>query len=217
MIVVIQCAAKKRIEAGYMQRNDGRDVLFVADPSAAPNQAPCAYAHPDDISDTGRSWRDELLSYNESPADNPLGLLPAWQLYANGTYGMLVDRYGLEHVYILSAGWGLIAASFLTPVYDITFSPSADKYKRRRKRDHYDDLRMLRRDMEEPVVFFVSKEYVGLSCELTKEIAGPRYLFYNSSVVPDAPGCRLERYVTRTRTNWQYECAKAFINGDIGL
>ena len=132
-------------------------------------------------------------------------------------YEMLLDRYGLEHLYILSAGWGLIAANFLTPVYDITFSSSADAYKPRRKKHSYDDLRMLPMDTEEPIVFFVSKEYISLSCELTKEIRGPRHFFYNSSRVPDAPGCKLKKYNSRTRTNWQYECAKAFIDEEIEL
>ena len=217
MIVIIQCADKKKPGAGFMQRKDGRKISFVADPVLAPTTTDRAYAHPDDISDSGKSWRDELLSYNESPADNPLELLPAWQLYKNRTYGMLVEKYGVEHVYILSAGWGLISAEFLTPVYDITFSTKAEKYKRRRKRDQYSDLRMLPRDADEPIVFFVSKEYVALASKLTERIEGTRYLFYNSSIIPDAPGCRLERYVTRTRTNWQYGCAKAFMDGEIGV
>ena len=61
---------------------------------------------------------------------SPFGLLPAYQLYENSTYNRLVDRFGLSNVYILSAGWGLIPADFLTPHYDITFSASADAYKR---------------------------------------------------------------------------------------
>ncbi|BAU49572.1 hypothetical protein SVA_3024 [Sulfurifustis variabilis] len=45
----------------------------------------------------------------------------------------------VRDVFILSAGWGLIGAAFLTPVYDITFSNSADDYKRRRRRNQFDD------------------------------------------------------------------------------
>ena len=217
MIVVIQCAASKKPDAGLLQRHGGQKVLFVADPENAPADTPYFYARPDDRGDTGNSWRTELLSYNDAPGNNPLGLLPAWQLYENETYELLAERYGIDHLYILSAGWGLITADFLTPRYDITFSAQADGYKRRRKKDRHDDLRMLPVDTEEPVVFFVSKEYVRLACELTKGTKGPRYLFYSSKTVPNAPGCILRKYDTRTRTNWQYECAKAFMDGRISV
>ena len=115
MIVVIQCAAKKKPNAGCLLRRDGQKVLFVADPDFAPTGAGHAYARPDDVSDIGVSWRAALLRYNDDPGNNPLGLVPAWRLYKNKTYGLLKNRYGLERLYILSAGWGLIAAHFLTP------------------------------------------------------------------------------------------------------
>ena len=216
MIVVIQCAAKKKPDAGHLRRRDGQKVLFVAEPDAAP-AGTHAYARPDDISDAGISWKAALFQYNDDPGNNPLGLLPAWQLYENRAYQLLLDHCGLEHLYILSAGWGLIAADFLTPSYDITFSASADKYKRRRKNDRYDDLRMLPADTAEPVVFFGGKNYVSLFCTLTASLKGARYLFYNSANVPYAPGCTLRRFPTSTRTNWHYECAKAFVQGTTGI
>ena len=221
MIVVIQCAATKKPEAGFLQRNDGQKVMFVASPENTPADTQYSFAHPDDTADTGNSWRDEVLRYNDKyntdPGNNPFGLLPACQLYENKTYGMLAKRYGKQRLYILSAGWGLIAADFLTPAYDITFSGSADVFKRRQKKDRYNDLRMLSADNEEPVVFFVSKAYVSLACKLTESINSPKYLFYNSKEAPEAPGCHLVKYQTRTRTNWHYQCAKDFIHGKIGI
>ena len=217
MIVVIQCANAKRAEAGCWRRDDGREVLFVADPELAPANLRYAYARPDDMADGGKSWRECLLRYNEAPGDNPLGLLPAWQLYRNATYASLADRYGSDRLYILSAGWGLLAAEFLTPKYDITFNAQADRYKRRRKGDGYNDTSMLPEDTDEPVVLLVSKDYVRLACKLTERIRGQRYLFFNSTTVPDAPGCILKRYETTTRTNWQYECANALIEGKVGV
>ena len=101
---------------------------------------------------------------------NPLGLLPAWQLYQNDTYALLHDKYGSNHLYILSAGWGLISADFLTPYYDITFSRSADRYKHRDAKDRYNDFCMLPTDIAEPVVFFGGKSYVPLFCRLTMHI-----------------------------------------------
>lgn len=49
-------------------------------------------------------------------------------------------KFGLDNVMILSAGWGLIPAQFLTPRYDITFSASAEPYVRRRKNQAYEDF-----------------------------------------------------------------------------
>lgn len=217
MIVVLQCAARKHPQAGCMRLRDGRRVMFVADPARAPAKMGYVFAHPDEMTDSGGSWREELSRYNADPGDNPLGLMPAWQLYENKTYGLLAERFQLQNFYILSAGWGLIRAEFLTPAYDITFSMSADNDKRRRPRDAYADFRALPTNTTEPVVFFVSKEYVRLACELTEAVEGPRFMFYNSAQAPDAPGVELIRYVTRTRTNWQYGCAKAFAEGIISL
>ena len=82
-----------------------------------PHDARYVYAHPDDLSDSGITWRERLLRYNRQPGTNPLGLLRAWELYQNAVYSRLVRTYGIERVYILSAGWGLITADFLTPNY----------------------------------------------------------------------------------------------------
>jgi hypothetical protein len=74
---------------------------------------------------------------------------------------------------------------------------------------------MLPDDNKSPVVFFGSKEYVPLFAELTRSLKGQKTVFYNSTQPPTAPGCVLVRFQTRTRTNWQYECAAAFLNGDV--
>ena len=122
MVFVIQCAGRKRDYAGTFRDGNGSPVMFVANPKQMPQDATYVYAHPDGLSDSGITWRERLLRYNREPATNPLGLLPAWELYQNAVYSRLVEAYGVERVYILSAGWGLIAADFLTPDYNITFS-----------------------------------------------------------------------------------------------
>ena len=222
MIVVIQCAGKKNPYASHLQKRDGRKVMkvmFVADPDAAPANATYAYARPDDTSDTGTSWRTVLREYNADPGSNPHGLLPAWQLYENPVYEILKNHCGLKRLYILSAGWGLITAGFLTPCYDITFKATDDehKYKRRRKEDRYDDFCMLPTETTEKIIFFGGKNYVSLFCALTAGVKGSRHLWYNSKNEPDAPGCVLHRFKTTTKTNWHYECAKAFVEGRIQL
>lgn len=76
MIVVMQCAKTKRVEAGRMRRTDGQPVAFVAQPEFAPARAGFVYARPDDTADTGRTWREELVVYNQQHnsdvADIPL-------------------------------------------------------------------------------------------------------------------------------------------------
>ena len=140
-----------------MQTMDGQPVVFVAQPEYAPERAAegtgFVYARPDDIADTGRTWREELVAYNQqhnpdiadiplghhvsggldanlidrspSTAVNPLGLLPAWRLYKNKTYRLLADTFGPRNFYVFSAGWGLVRSDFMIPDYDITLSPNA--------------------------------------------------------------------------------------------
>jgi hypothetical protein len=215
MIVVIQCAASKRPGAGHLVSASGKPVDFVADPPAAPADPERIYARPDDPSDEAIPWRRVLLKYNQDTEGNPLGLYPAYQLYENKIYGRLADRFGVRKVYILSAGWGLIAADFLTPYYDITFSQAADGYKRRRKPDRYDDFRMLPQDTDEEILFFGGKDYLPLFCSLTSAVRARKTVFYNSAQHPRVTGCALKRFDTTTRSNWQYECANAFLDGTL--
>ena len=219
MIAVILCAARKKPNSGHLLRRGGRRMMFVARPDQAPTSSVHVYARPDDVADTGKSWRTELWGYNRKHSAglgaNPLGVLPAWQLYDNPVYARLTQKFGLKRLYILSAGWGLIAADFLTPAYDITFSTNANHYMRRPRHHHYGDYRMLPRDTTEPVVFFGSKNYVPFFCSLTDGIKGTRYVFYNSREEPYAPGCVLRRFETTSRTNWHYKCADDFVKGKI--
>ena len=106
MTVVIQCAASKTARAGHFVDEDGKPILFVARPQAAPPNPRVAYQHPDDPGRDGRTWREELVRYNRLCDDNHLELLPAWQLYENAVYGELIEAFGEDRVLILSAGWG---------------------------------------------------------------------------------------------------------------
>jgi hypothetical protein len=211
MIVIIQCAAGKRPNAPCLKGEHGRPVRFVADPASAPVDGTQAYARPDDLSCSGKPWREVLWEYNNGTLNNPLGLFSAYRLYQNRIYARLVDRLGPKNIYILSAGWGLIAADFLTPDYDITFSQSAERFKRRLKGDRYLDYCMLSDRIDEEIVFFGGKDYIPLLCSLTQGRGRSRRLFYNSVHPPQAPGWILERFATSTRTNWHYECAAAFL------
>jgi hypothetical protein len=215
VIAVIQCAAKKRTDAGHLRTADGRNVLFVAAPAGAPPSSAVCYARPDDRSDAGGTWRERLLDYNRGPGANSLGLCRAIDLYANSAYHQITERYGADRTFILSAGWGLIRGDFLTPNYDITLSTAAEPYQRRKRADHYRDFAMTPDNSDDPVVFFGGKDYVPLFEELTRSVKTRRTVFYNSDVPPVALGCSVVRFRTTTRTNWHYECAQAFLRGAI--
>lgn len=152
MNIVIQCAGSKRANAGRMHTNDGTPVMFVSEPAHAP-ESEHIFARPDDLSDTGKSWRERLLEYNQEIDKNPWVLVVAADLYRPQAYRELVNRFGIDKVFILSAGWGLVRGDFRLPDYDITFSGQAERYKRRRRTINWADFNELPLHTSEPVVF----------------------------------------------------------------
>jgi hypothetical protein len=124
-----------------------------------------------------------------------------------------VEKFGVDSVFILSAGWGLIPADFLTPDYDITFTASADPWKRRRKGERYDDFCLLPDEGDE-ITFLGGKEYLPLFFKLTAPLRADKTVIYNSARPPVLPsGFKAVRYETSTRTNWHYECARDLVAG----
>lgn len=72
--------------------------------------------------------------------------------------------------------------------------------------------RMLPEETAEPIVFFVSKAYVGLVCELTKGTKARKYLFYNSNVAPKVSRSIIpQEYLRKKKINWPYDCSKDFM------
>lgn len=215
MIVVVQCAARKRPDAGMLRTKAGAPVLFVADPTKAPNSPGYTYVRPDDLDEDGVPWRQRLLAYNRDDA-NELSLKQAADLYSNSAYRALVDKVGLDRTFILSAGWGLIRSDFLTPRYDITFSAAAAPYARRRKTDRYGDFCMLPSEPRERIAFFGGRDYVPLFVSLTAGTRTERVVIHNSSM-KEIVGCSLHRFETSTRTNWHYEAVRAYIREELQL
>ena len=222
MIVVISCAGSKNPKAGRLKDKDGTPVEFVAHPREVPDNPASIYVRPDDQSGYGISWRDKLLDYNRKYQDtgyNPDDILPAWQLYKNSIYSKLVNKYGAENTYILSAGWGLIRSDFLTPHYDITFSSNSkvEQYKRRYRKDKFEDWNCLPKDPKGPIVFLGGNNYRPLFCTLAESRDCRKVVFYKAQEQPEAPGCDLKRYNTKTNTNWHYQCAWDLIEGKISI
>ena len=222
LIVVIPCAGTKAAGAGHLTLPSGRPVKFVADPGAAPKSPMMSYRHPDDAAPSGRSWRQVLVEYNRAAHDNPLSLLPAWRLYEPPryprVYADLVEACGMNNVFILSAGWGLVSAGFLLPNYDITFAAQAKDYKRRRTHDRYEDFAMLRAAADDrTVVFLGGNSYVPSFSALTEEVSARRIVFHYSRHAPRAVGCERRRFEHGDRRTWHYQCAYALMRGEIGL
>ena len=159
MIVIVQCASRKRADAGHLWDDDGNPVTFVANPALAPTDQN-TYARPDDlISDTNATFRDLLSAYNLAPHDNPWNLLPAGNFYDVPVYAELSQKVEPSKLFILSAGWGLIRADFLIPTYDITFSNQAEVWKRRSKSNQYLDYSQIVEGSREEIVAFCTPAY----------------------------------------------------------
>ncbi len=159
------------------------------------------------------------MTHNEIEKNNPSGLLEAYRLYRNSVYEELVVTLSAANVFILSAGWGLVCASYLLPVYDITFNKVAEPYKKRWwPQDKYDDFSHLQGDATGPIVFFGTKDYLPLLQERTHPLPFDKVSFCASAhLPPELPGWRAKRFETRIRTNWHYACAKAFLEGKLSI
>lgn len=222
MRVVIQCAGSKRADAGTFCTADGRKLVFVADPAAAPPKVGMLFARPDDPSDRcGQSWRDRVVEENRHPSELAKPLLTAGGLYRPKAYETLQRWVGAEKLFILSAGWGLVRSDFRLPTYNITFSGAAEPYKQRRKTQDFADFNALAELPGEDTVFLGGKAYLPLFLRLTATLPGKRLVFFNAAsppvapAAPAAPGCVLQPFHTTGRTNWHYGCAAKLADGSL--
>jgi len=125
MKIIISCAGNKSEQATKLRDFSGREIIFVADPCKVKNgNEGIIYFRPDDRNpSSNKSWREFLVEYNNQ-GDNYLNLTKAANLYKPNIYKALVNKFGWDNVFILSAGWGLVRANYLLPYYNITFSYS---------------------------------------------------------------------------------------------
>ena len=127
-------------------------------------------------------------------------------------YRRLIEEFGWQQVFILSAGWGLVRADFRIPNYDITFSQAKKipLYARRKVKDSFwKNFCQLDMGDGRPLVFFGTVKYISLLVELTQDYAGTKFAFYsatNSNVDLEKAGFKVERFARFT--NWHYECAE---------
>jgi len=214
MKIVIQCAGRKFQDAGRLTTSKGKKILFAAHPEKCTNGEKCL--RPDNQREnTGQTWRVYLQEYNRS-GKNPDLLFKAGCLYQPEIYQKLVQQYGENDVYILSAGWGLVRSDFLLPYYDITFSGRAEAYCQRKVRDHFEDFNQLAeagvRD-NEAIYFFGGQSYLPLYLKLTRNIKARKVIYHSRGEGFEIQGYECIAY--RGFTNWHYICAQDFIDGRI--
>lgn len=217
MRIVIQCAGKKHESAGRLKDASGVRVAFVAHPEkCAQTESSLRYYRPDDEVGAGLgTWREYLARYNQQSL-NPDGLFRAAELYKRTVYQALVERYGWQNVFILSAGWGLIRSDFLTPYYDITFSNQGNPWSKRGPRDRFQDFNHLQDNgisPDETVYFFGGKGYLSLYYFLTQSIAARKVIYHSQDSLTHRQG--YEYFPYRNFTNWHYSCAQAFMEDKV--
>jgi len=220
MKVVIACAGSKDPGAGRLTVS-GKKIVFVANPECYPARQGERAVRPDD------KWCDELRGYQEGK--NPCGLYRAADLYTPnepfcGLYRDLVAAFECKNVFLLSGGWGLIRADFLTPYYESTFSTSRDIKEKMpwACRDgsvetwpNFDYLQNAQITQNEPIHFFGGFDYLKVYCCLTKHLPGKKVVHYNSVKV-DPDRLRRDGFVPedygrpKERQNWYYRAAKDF-------
>lgn len=222
MKIVIQCAATKHhLSSDYgLRSKDNLPIKFVAEPKLIDFTEEFFFVSPDDRKDdSNETWRDHINTYNKTQVHNPSKLFAAYKLYRHPAYEALVRKFGVENIYILSAGWGLISAQFLTPDYDITFSNAKNVHpsSQRKKDGKYQDFCHLRDD-DEPIVFLGGKAYLPLFCKLTSKMKAKKIVFFNSINPPSLPpNFNALKYETTQKTSWHYSCAHALIDGSIHI
>lgn len=214
MKIVIQCAGSKFENAGRLTTLFGENVLFVAHPEMYILQDKC-FRPDDNMEGMDCTWRAYLKSYNQK-GTNPNNLFPAGELYKPQIYKALVEKFGAQSVFILSAGWGLVRSDFLMPYYDITFSNQGKPHSKRRPRDRFEDFNQLCDGSihpDETIYFFGGQAYLPLYRSLTQNIIARKVIYHSQGSAYQLQGYECIPY--RGCTNWHYLCARDFINGRI--
>lgn len=219
MKIIIQCCSEKNGRMWTSSEFGVQKVKFVAHPDYCEERRSFINCRPDDhIPRDPITWRQYLITYNQS-GENPDGLLKAGDLYKHPIYRMLVNKFGWENTFILSAGWGLVRSDFLLPYYDITFSSKADDCKKRKKGDIFHDFNHLTQnsetDQEDQIYFFGGIDYLPLFYQLTTNHRGRKVVYHKALKIPRQEGYEYFQYSTRRSTNWHYSCAEDFIKGNL--
>ncbi|MBM4027434.1 MAG: hypothetical protein FJ280_18815 [Planctomycetes bacterium] len=219
--VVIQCAGRK-FPAPTLSL-PGASIQFVAAPQPMmPNSRAPWDALPAPVNGT---WIDTVRDYNNCQMALPAGvsvsgnapLTEAGSLYSPPVYGQLVQRFGPTHVYVLSAGWGLVRADDRIPIYDITFNSSALPMARMSPnvRSAYDSVRRTV-DGEDDIHLFLTPKYLLYWLSLFPFFGTRRIILHwrkGQRLPLGWRGAVCWHDCGERRLNWHYVAAKQFSDG----
>lgn len=224
--IIISCAASKSKKANSLIDASGKEIIFVANPNSLKDKfGKCLYFKPDDlIPGKNITWRSYLLDYNLN-GNNHLYFSKAADLYEPprflSIYSELVDSFGRENVFILSAGWGLIRSDFLLPYYNITFSKSKkiDPGFKRKKDDPFLDFNFLIEDLrsQDEIHFLGGDDYTDLFYSLTGNIMNKKTIHYVKENIIKKDGYEYCKYKMKTKDYrvWVYLCATDLIKDNL--
>ena len=175
---------------------------------------------------TWRKWVEDnqnnaaipKLAYNLYSPRNPF----------NEVYLNLNEKFD-DRLFILSAGWGLVKASFKLPNYDITFSSKAMRENKRvfqnpnptfNDFNHLTDNHNLELNSnnEDIIVFIGGRTYIKQFISLTENSINNKLIYYFGMNPPaqDLPlGFSYRKYFHPDATNytWYYFLAQDYANG----
>lgn len=200
--------------------------MFVANSAMCKSNASVAYCSTGQhIEPNGMTWQEKLEQYNKQE-ENSDRLKKAGELYKPRIYLKLVEHFGLENVFILSAGWGLVRADFYLPSYDITFLQSAETCKKRiygKDNDKFANFNHLYEIKDslinEVLYFFGGIQYLNMYYDVTSQLPCQKIIYYKSERLDldnnRVKGYRYTKYITPRVQNWHYSCAEDFILMDL--
>lgn len=213
MKVILSCCDRKN---GTPFFHEGKEITFIS--HVKKNLPDGLHVHPDDsILNNSITWRS-IINEQGSRDD----LIPAYELYKPDVYKLLFERYH-DDLFIFSAGWGIVKASFKLPKYNITFSKNKNIpiHARRNHEDFFNDFNQLVGiDENERIILIAGSDYVLPFCHLTKGLPNKKTIIYKSqNLLNNNPylndhNYEFIHYQTNTRTNWHYEFAKRLINNE---
>jgi hypothetical protein len=198
MKIVIQCAGTKTSSASF--RNALGPICFVAAPDHLQNErAPWDTVY-------GTTWIEWVRRFNKEHV-LPSGVSIVEQfsraasLYKNNIYARLTRQIGIDNIFILSAGWGLVPGNALIPTYNVTFSAKAEKNAKisPTKRSEYPSLLENPNFGEEDVHFFITPSYRDYWDKAFPNQKSKKYVFH-------------ERDGISAKTNWHYEALKQWLD-----
>ena len=208
MKIVISCCKRKNSQPMSYQ---GKTIHFISNPDEKEKGESDLFVRPDDkVPVANFTWRTMVIDAQDK-ANN--SLLPAYKLYKPHIYQRLYERFS-DNLFIFSAGWGIVEASFKLPNYDISFSKSSDNCTRRLQEQVFEDFNALYGiHPDEDILFIGGRDYLDpFFIDMTKHLPNRKKIVY----VGKKPDLRLNEtdnyeliyYPTNIRTNWHYDYAK---------